>query len=755
MYKNVIIFIIFSLFSFFNIFCQTLSDDSLSFTPSSIPLANEFYNSGIMQYKSGNIDSSITLLNKAIETDGDFADAYNKLALIYIEKGTTYSRTLAEKALEKAIELKPDEIMYKINYGKLMIKQGFRYNAKRKFNYVIGLDSTNTDAYLNLGLLYKEDMEYFKNMHSGSIVAFMDDNLYTYAGLGFGDGQKQDGISGFGTKNEEARLRQIDFNSFSREDYKNSLNAFNKVVELSPKNKNALHNLSLLAMEENNFDEFINYQKKILESNPNDKDARLFLGYGYHKKKNDELAYAEYEKAMKLMSGSEGFTFENIDYILPSDKVNEYKKLLADQQIFYRELFWKSKDPLFLTKYNERKLEHYNRMAYANLKFGVENPKIPGWKTDRGKIYIRYGEPKKLVRLRPEILDSGSILDLTEIWYYDKFTFVFEDPYSTGNFKLGGRSRFIPNINEINFKELADYVYTRIPDYYVPEFEGNNIDFDFYMANFRKNKEFSLLEVYYAIPVNKLKPEKDKDAIATTLNKGIFFFDNKYLSMNSETGKEKILLNTDINNKNLYYIGKYQIDMHPGKYNVAVEFQEEISKNAGSIRDTVKIDSFPFGELNASDIVLANNISKTDKYSKFTRDGLEIIPNPRRIFQKNQLIHLYFEIYNLTINSEQKTKYLIEYKVSSQSKEELPFVKRIFSGIGKLFGKKTGHRDIITSYEYEGTLPTEKIYHSIDVSSTNEGFYYLTITVKDLNTNKNISKITRFGINSYKVDYLF
>ena len=42
---------------------------------------------------------------------------------------------------------------------------------------------------------------------------------------------------------------------------------------------------------------------------------------------------------------------------------------------------------------NAFKQEHYRRIKYTNDRFGT---KIPGWKTDRGRIYIQYGPPDEI-----------------------------------------------------------------------------------------------------------------------------------------------------------------------------------------------------------------------------------------------------------------------------------------------------------------------------------------------------------------------
>jgi GWxTD domain-containing protein len=57
------------------------------------------------------------------------------------------------------------------------------------------------------------------------------------------------------------------------------------------------------------------------------------------------------------------------------------------------EQFWLRRDPTPDTEENEFKEEHYRRIAYANDHYASG---IPGWKTDRGRIYIIYGPPDEI-----------------------------------------------------------------------------------------------------------------------------------------------------------------------------------------------------------------------------------------------------------------------------------------------------------------------------------------------------------------------
>jgi GWxTD domain-containing protein len=81
----------------------------------------------------------------------------------------------------------------------------------------------------------------------------------------------------------------------------------------------------------------------------------------------------------------------DVAYIITPDERRAYKKLQTDEEREqFIEGFWRRRDPDPDTEENEYKDEYYERIAYANQHFASG---IPGWKTDRGRIYIMYGPP--------------------------------------------------------------------------------------------------------------------------------------------------------------------------------------------------------------------------------------------------------------------------------------------------------------------------------------------------------------------------
>jgi GWxTD domain-containing protein len=85
---------------------------------------------------------------------------------------------------------------------------------------------------------------------------------------------------------------------------------------------------------------------------------------------------------------------EDVIYIITDEERQSFKRLQTDEERDqFIEQFWLRRDPTPDTVENEYKEEHYRRIAYANEHYASG---IPGWKTDRGRIYIMYGAPDEI-----------------------------------------------------------------------------------------------------------------------------------------------------------------------------------------------------------------------------------------------------------------------------------------------------------------------------------------------------------------------
>jgi GWxTD domain-containing protein len=84
---------------------------------------------------------------------------------------------------------------------------------------------------------------------------------------------------------------------------------------------------------------------------------------------------------------------EDVAYIISDRERAAFQHLQTnDEREQFITQFWQRRDPTPGTPENEFKEEHYRRIKYANDHFGSS---VPGWKTDRGRIYIMFGPPNE------------------------------------------------------------------------------------------------------------------------------------------------------------------------------------------------------------------------------------------------------------------------------------------------------------------------------------------------------------------------
>ena len=126
--------------------------------------------------------------------------------------------------------------------------------------------------------------------------------------------------------------------------------------------------------------------------------------------------------------------FMKSKYIATSEEIEKYKKLsnLEGKRTFMNE-FWKRRDDNPSTPENEFFKEYLNRIEIANQRYGAMGR--TGWKTDRGRVYLIYGEPTEIQRY-PNQLDSRPY----EIWQYNGIEggvfFVFADLTGFSDYQL-------------------------------------------------------------------------------------------------------------------------------------------------------------------------------------------------------------------------------------------------------------------------------------------------------------------------------
>jgi GWxTD domain-containing protein len=131
---------------------------------------------------------------------------------------------------------------------------------------------------------------------------------------------------------------------------------------------------------------------------------------------------------------------DEVTYIM-TDKERDGFLALTDntQRDRFIDIFWKVRDPTPGSETNEYKDEHYQRLEYVNKFLGRDTTR-PGWKTDRGRIYILLGKPRSISRF-PESMTTYT----SELWSYASLSvpgvppflnLLFYKPNGIGEYKL-------------------------------------------------------------------------------------------------------------------------------------------------------------------------------------------------------------------------------------------------------------------------------------------------------------------------------
>jgi GWxTD domain-containing protein len=154
-------------------------------------------------------------------------------------------------------------------------------------------------------------------------------------------------------------------------------------------------------------------------------------------------------QAPELKKAYKDWIEKDVAYIITDEEKKAFKKLSTDEEREqFIEAFWRRRDPDPDTDENEYREQYYERIAYANEHY---TSGIPGWKTDRGRIYITWGKPDEVeshpsggLYDRPSYEGGGSTTTYPfEIWFYRYLQGVgsgveieFVDPTGSGEYRI-------------------------------------------------------------------------------------------------------------------------------------------------------------------------------------------------------------------------------------------------------------------------------------------------------------------------------
>jgi GWxTD domain-containing protein len=156
------------------------------------------------------------------------------------------------------------------------------------------------------------------------------------------------------------------------------------------------------------------------QQDPNDPD------YDPRKRQRSDKERYQAQRALRgeLKGTYKTWLNQEVTYIISDDERKAFMSLSNDEERdAFIEAFWQRRNPNPDSPENEFREEHYRRIQYANDHFAAGKP---GWKTDRGHVYISFGKPDDIeshpsggTYLRPQDEGGGTTSTFPfEIWHY-------------------------------------------------------------------------------------------------------------------------------------------------------------------------------------------------------------------------------------------------------------------------------------------------------------------------------------------------
>jgi len=759
MFSHIICVIAISIFGFNSSHCFATDIDTL-------------YQTSLDSLDQQSLEDNIQTFKKIIKTDKSYAPAYHQLAKLYLALNTINDRQRAQRAIKDAIRLDKKNIEYQLTYGDLLWAQGYWNKAEGHYQKAFQLDTLNASAAYEVGYRAVNSYIKFKDQNHIDVIYSLDSDR-----LG-------------------PTYHMFYWKHFGEREFEKAITFLERSIQIDPALNKAYHQLALVYYEKNQPEKLIETVHRLLKMDPNDQQALLFCGLGYQALHQESRAYEYYIKAIHKMDDSERAVMESVETIAVqkdplslSAKNPDSDNPISDIERQAR--FWKAQDPLFLTPFSERRMEHYRRVAYANLRFGRPEHQIAGWQTDMGQAYIQF----------------GAFLNRRVVRAEGAFKIPVGLPITQGAVRRGASDKAMGNVgkpfDEDGFKNIPSNSQTQVGVKQQKEvWIYEDFQLDFVVPNGRdgrlvspksqtphfidpyKNRKYNVphqvvafktpdgirLEIAYALP-----RERFLSLGAVDMEDGLFIFDEAWHQVYQDVRHmqlDRLTMPSD-SLWHRHFMSLHNAHVLPGNYLVAIENRERRTNAIGTFREFRTFD-FSDSSLALSDLLLARNISeKTDFPEK--REDLHILPNPLHTFYKSEPVFIYFEIYNLEQNEFGRTQYELSYQLSVPDQNEIDVKKfsalnhtqghlEIESLIGSdaLIGNNENfaqneavyrvkyilnkHREAETveranfddehiatkiSAEYEGSKQDDFTYLQLDLAEVPAGVHKLSVKIQD------------------------
>ena len=741
-------------------------------------------------YREGRYTEAAQTLQRALDVNPQDAEAHYLLARVLFDRDNPErNESEAGREINRALDIEPNNELFLVaqleqlrgdtwNFFQELVRLQQRDQIARR---LLAIDSTNAYGHEELGVQAIGEYYKYRNAISFPGLTFMrGDGI-----LGPADEAEQPDQAGFGPSGpiaqgpdtggldeplsptmsadeaySEFATDRFDVESFrergvaviSFEDradraYRRAIGHLQKAVESDPRRRPVYDHLVRLVVLSGEYEDALPLLREMYVQFPDDPWMWLYLGTVNHRLGDDEAADVAFRNALERMDDETLGVFTDLTLILPPEEWDNFR----DAPETFARRYWTSRDPRYLNTANERRSEHFARLVTANLLYRSEDLDLPGWKTERGQLHVRYGLPQTDVVIeggfglvveqydgRDDALndDPFQANNRFNVWDYGDFRLVFEDPLRNGRFRLYSPPADVyglasaRNPQRMDFVQIAEDRIRETPERYTFEAPGRRVQLPYRMTAFKGDGGETDLYVNYGIPVEtdrEVDRARQPDVDVTVRTGAFLIGPNRDLQIERRRtvyglrGAQIVPFQ-----QTSLWTSTEAMAAEPGDYEVSLEFETASGQTSAVQRRAVEVPSFDGDRLQVSDVLLAYDVQEADdpQPGRVFRDGLSAQPAPWGVFGNDEPIYLFFEIYGLDLQAGQS-----DFEVEARL---VP--KDTSRGLGRVIRRVFGGRDpgVSVSTEAQGSSADEPAqYLILDASSQEPGLYTLTVTVRD------------------------
>lgn len=263
-----------------------------------------------------------------------------------------------------------------------------------------------------------------------------------------------------------------------------------------------------------------------------------------------------------------------------------------------------------------------------------------------------------------------------------------------------------------------EIVLAETPSSYPFNFQQKQLPFYFAVDQFRGGPNTNRVDISVEVPVS-IESSEQTDADGT-FHAEVVVWDALYNEVLRREADVIVRAAPGVTEWSDLVPTQLMVALEKGYYRLGISMRDASSGKSSSYRTAFEID--PFGsKLGISDILFARSISEAKSPSIFTRGPLDVVPHPVRIYKRSFPMPIYFELYNLTLDSRGVSSYTLEYKIIPHTKKKEGFWER-FRGATPVVSSK---------FQSSGFGVNEAQHLFVHMDNLSKGSFDLLITLTD------------------------